>query len=264
MQWAAVGKTTVTSALQSYKWCHTYVDGVWYLSNTGGNWKEWNNYRLDPLMMRTFCGKTKKLEFAVAAVMAGHEVVIPCHGDEKDVAAGRVRRMRASLKLLDYNISRDLSNGAGTISRRCSACRDSAFIDAGDDGPRCRGHFDRRFNGDGKPGICLVRPITSRRSKTTAARMLEATIPGLLGGARAACWADFHGPPIRVRLPTRLRASPWSSFSWETECGQIYSIRPRRSMWPRMSSRLSAAQCSIRFCCEDSSLNGVTGWTRRG
>ena len=75
MQWAEPGKRTVTFALESYKWSHTYVDGLWYAASTA-DWQGWNLSHAEPTLLRGFSGKTERLVSATSSILAGKEVVV--------------------------------------------------------------------------------------------------------------------------------------------------------------------------------------------
>src|SRR5205823_5188275 len=113
LQWADVGRKTVIFALESYKWSHTYVDGIWYMSSTT-DWQQWNVSHFEPIQLRTYCGRTEKLQAATAAILAGKEVVVPCMMDGTPLELAqrktKVQRLRASLKLLNYDAKRDFVN----------------------------------------------------------------------------------------------------------------------------------------------------------
>ena len=193
LKWAEPGKMTVMFALESYRWSHTYINNLWYASTTT-DWTQWNGDHIEPVLLRTYCGRTNKLQAVVDSILAGKEVVVACLGDEKDAAAGRVRGMRASLKLLDYNAKRDFAKwGGDDFTPLLGMPGFSRFATLAAVGRDAMGISVADFNGDGKPDICLVAANHVALIQNDGGAMLEATIPGLLGGARAACWADFDG-----------------------------------------------------------------------
>jgi hypothetical protein len=111
-QWAEVGKTTVICALESYKWSHTYIDRHWYASVTN-DWQWWNVSHSEPILLRTYCGKPERLIGAVSSILANKEVIVPCMvGDNPAELAqktAKIQRLKASLKLTDYNPKRDFA-----------------------------------------------------------------------------------------------------------------------------------------------------------
>src|SRR5262249_23180441 len=74
-EWAEVGKITLMCALESYKWSHTYIDSLWYASTTT-DWQWWNVSHGEPILLRTYSGKTDRLVGAAAAIVAGKEVIV--------------------------------------------------------------------------------------------------------------------------------------------------------------------------------------------
>ena len=87
LQWAEVGRTTVMFALESYKWSHTYIDNCWYASTTA-DWQWFTPQHIEPIVLRTYSGRTEKLQAAVSAIYTGKEVVVPCmvDGNMQDLA----------------------------------------------------------------------------------------------------------------------------------------------------------------------------------
>src|SRR5205085_2730209 len=116
LNWAEVKKTAVLFALESYKWGHTYIDREWYAANTG-DWKTWNVSHSEPLLLRMYSGRTDRLSDAVSTILAGKEVVVPCmvDGNLADLQKRRAaqQRLRAGLKLRDYNPKRDFVGPGG-------------------------------------------------------------------------------------------------------------------------------------------------------
>lgn len=101
MKWAEEGKTTIIFAHSHNNWAHTYIDQQWYCG-TSPDWKWWNMSHGEPVLLKVYSGKADELVAAIEAIAAGKEVVVPC------LAEGKAQRMKASLKLLDYNLKRDL------------------------------------------------------------------------------------------------------------------------------------------------------------
>src|SRR5262249_42383791 len=116
LQWAETDRTVVLFALESYKWGHTYIDGLWYANNTA-DWQWWNVSHAEPLLARMYCGKSDRLANLLPSLYAGKEVVVPgmADGNVEDLRQrrARVQRLRASLKLGDYNPKRDLVGPGG-------------------------------------------------------------------------------------------------------------------------------------------------------
>jgi hypothetical protein len=125
LKWAEPGKSTVMFALDKpYFFAYTYIDSLWYPSyvlDREGEWKWWGVTQTtverppspggQPLLLRAYCGKPERLVEVVSAILAGKEVVVPCLEDGSAenlrLKKTRVQRLKASLKLLDYNPKRD-------------------------------------------------------------------------------------------------------------------------------------------------------------
>jgi len=75
------------------------------------NAKCWRALRGAPTLLTRYCGSPDKLRDAVADILADKEVVVPCMVNDKkeDVEQRRakVQRLKASLKLKDYDARRD-------------------------------------------------------------------------------------------------------------------------------------------------------------
>jgi hypothetical protein len=119
LQWAEPGKTAISFYVKTAHFAsYTYIDGCWYISRLFcidskiiDDVGKWEAYWVRHSQLRTFSGKPDQLTTAVAAVLKGEEVVVPCLVADRieDLAAGRgkAQKMRASLKRLDYNVKRD-------------------------------------------------------------------------------------------------------------------------------------------------------------
>src|SRR5205814_5628515 len=118
MDWAEVGKTAV--------FFHNGGQGelctgkYWYQVYAGGEW--WAMSHGEPFLLRSFCGNVEKLATAVTDIAAGREVVVPCmvdgNKDDLHLRRARIQRLRASLKLADYNQRRDFVGWGGEDFRR--------------------------------------------------------------------------------------------------------------------------------------------------
>lgn len=69
------------------------------------------NTRTEPAFLQSYCGPAKALPELAAAVLDGNEVVVPVMLGKRDkelrTRTGEVIRVRASLKLLDFDPMRD-------------------------------------------------------------------------------------------------------------------------------------------------------------
>jgi hypothetical protein len=114
MTWAEPGKRAVF--FHNGSGSETCIGTYWYQCERSGDW--WKLSHAEPFMLRTFYGDVDRLATAVTAIVAGKEVVVPCLADgNKDhlhLRKGKVQRLKASLKRLEYNARRDfVAFGAG-------------------------------------------------------------------------------------------------------------------------------------------------------
>src|SRR5262249_38846974 len=113
MAWAEPGQTAVFFNNGSAS--ETCLNNYWYQAYAGGEW--WNMSHGEPYLLRSFAGRPEKLVPAVQAIIAGQEVVVPCmvDGDKNALAlrTAKVQRLKASLKLQEYNAKRDFVGWGG-------------------------------------------------------------------------------------------------------------------------------------------------------
>jgi hypothetical protein len=114
MAWAEPGKRAVF--FHNGSGSETCIGTYWYQCEHSGDW--WNLSHAEPFMLRTFYGEVDRLAPAVTAIVAGKEVVVPCLADgPKDqlhLRKGKVQRLKASLKRIEYDARRDfVAFGAG-------------------------------------------------------------------------------------------------------------------------------------------------------
>jgi hypothetical protein len=120
--WAAEGKTAVlftitgpgyTPGLPGSGAAHACIDGYWYslVYESNGAGKCWIATRGTPGLLTRYSGPADQLRQAVAEILRGKEVVVPClvNDRKEDVAkrTARVQRLRASLDRKDYDVKRD-------------------------------------------------------------------------------------------------------------------------------------------------------------
>jgi hypothetical protein len=107
MAWAAVGKKAVF--FHNGGASETCLGTYWYQCFKGGDW--WTMSHAEPFMARTFHGDPEKLAQAVVQVVAGKEVVVTCLADgakeQFHQRKGKLQRVKASLKRMEYNARRD-------------------------------------------------------------------------------------------------------------------------------------------------------------
>jgi hypothetical protein len=107
MEWAAVGKRAVF--FHNGHASLTCIGTYWYQCYRRGAW--WGMSRAQPYLLRTYHGEAEPLTAALARVLRGEEVVIPClrDGDKEalHLRKGRLQFLRASLKRDRYDAERD-------------------------------------------------------------------------------------------------------------------------------------------------------------
>jgi hypothetical protein len=209
MSWAEVGKEAVF--FHNGGQSETCIGHYWYqaygnANDVGANaW--WGMTHGEPYLLRSFAGKVDKLAAAVADILAGKEVVVPCmvDGNKDDLKAGKakIQRLRARLKL-DYNPKRDFVGWGGEDFRRLAGMPGFTHISALTRvDPDAQSVSAVDFNGDGKPDLCLGGAGRVALLQNSGDSLGEVSLPGA-GGCRAAVWADYNGDG----LPDLLLATP--------------------------------------------------------
>ena len=193
MKWAEPGKIAVF--MHNGGASETCIGNYWYQAYPQGEW--WGMSHGEPFLNRSFSGKTEKLATAVASMLTGQEVVVPCMADGDKTAlqlgTAKIQRLKASLKLQDYNPQRDFQGWGGNedfrtllgmpgFSHLCELPR----VDPGasDIVP-----FD--FDGDKKVDLCLVGDARVSLLKSDGKTLTEFSLP-YAGGAKSADWGDFN------------------------------------------------------------------------
>lgn len=204
MAWAEPGKTAMFFHNGSAgEMC---IENYWY-QIYAGEW--WALSHAEPFLLRSFAGKPEKLADAVAAILEGQEVLVPCmvDGDKNalQLRTARMQRMRASLKLQDYNAARDFA-GWGVEEFRVIgdmpgfthvASLNRLGLDA-------LGVAPTDIDADGKPDLCLFGAGRVVMLQNEGQSFNEMRLPLNGVGARAAAWADANGDD----RPDLLLATP--------------------------------------------------------
>jgi hypothetical protein len=169
-----------------------------------------------------FAGKTEKLLPAAVGILAGQEVVVPCmvDGNPEDLRLRRAKlqRLRAGLKLLDYNPRRDFVGWGGddfVPALGMPGFNRTATLPHV--GPDAQVISCPDVDGDGLPDLCLAGAGRLALFQNAGDSLLELTIPGI-SGCRAAVWADYNadgrpdlllatasGPRLLTNLATGFR-----------------------------------------------------------
>ncbi len=192
MAWAEVGRTAMFFHNRGAG--EVCIKNYWYQIYAGA-W--WRMSHAEPYLLRSFAGRPEKLASAVAAILAGQEVAVPCMVDGNKNAlqlrTARLQRMKASLRILDYNAKRDFVGwgveefraiaGMGGFTHYAALSRVS---------PGAAGVAPADFDGNGKPDFCLFGAGRVVLLQNGGGTLNEIPLP-LTCGARAADWADCNG-----------------------------------------------------------------------
>lgn len=204
MAWAEPGKTAVFFHNGSAGEC--CIDGYWYQIYPG-EW--WNMSHAEPFMLRSYAGKPDKLAGYVEQMLAGQEVAVPCmvDGDKNALKAraAKLQRMKASLKIQDYDAKRDFA-GWGVEEFRVIAGMPafSHVAPVARTDPGAGGVSPADVDGDGKPDFLLWGTSKVALLHNGGGSLDELRLP-VEGGARAAGWADYNGdgkPDLFLATPT--------------------------------------------------------------
>ncbi len=111
--WAAAGKKAVF--FHNGGASETCIGNYWYQCYPEGEW--WGMSHAEPFLLRTFHGDAEKLADAVERILKGEEVVVTCLADgnkeQLHLRKGKVQRLRASSKRLNYDLKRDFVGFGG-------------------------------------------------------------------------------------------------------------------------------------------------------
>ncbi len=113
MAWAEAGKRAVF--FHNGGASETCTGSYWYQCYPEGEW--WGMSHAEPFMLRTYCGDADKLAAAVKQMLANKEVVVPAmvdgNKDDLHMRKAKLHRLKASLKIQDYNVKRDFVAAGG-------------------------------------------------------------------------------------------------------------------------------------------------------
>ena len=205
MDWAEPGKTAVF--FNNGGASETCIGNYWYQAYAGGEW--WNMSHGEPYMLRSFAGSSEKLVPIVQAMVAGQEVVIPCmvDGDKMtlQLRTAKIQRLKASLKIQDYNAARDFVGWGGDDFRAVTGMKGFTHV-AGvmSVGPEAQGVAVADVDADGRPDFCFYGLGRVALLKMDGASLSELSLP-YSGGARSAEWADYNAdgkPDLLLATPT--------------------------------------------------------------
>jgi hypothetical protein len=182
------------------------TDRYWYQARAG-EW--WTMVHDEPIFLLSFAGSPDKLATAVAGMLQGQEVTVPCMAPVQGSVAlsdrertwvplrsrrGKMLKMKASMKLLDYNFNRDFVAWGGDQEYKpvndmpgFTHSMSLGLMGAGTAGIEA-GDLDR----DGRPDLCIFTAGKVQVFKNDGDALTDMTLP-VRGGARGAAWADFNG-----------------------------------------------------------------------
>jgi hypothetical protein len=192
MDWAEPGKLAVF--FHNGGASEICIGNWWYQSYAGGEW--WNHSHGEPYLLRSYSGSPEKLAGAVAEIIAGREVVVPCmvDGNKEDLhnRRAKIQRIKASLKIQDYNPKRDFVGWGGEDFRRLNGMPGfTHYSGLSRVDPEAQAISCVDINGDGKPDLCLVGAGKIAVLQNGGDSLNDVVVPGA-GGCRAAVWADYN------------------------------------------------------------------------
>jgi len=192
MKWAQAGKLAVLFHNGGHG--ETCIDNYWYQA-VGREW--WSMTHAEPYFLRSFAGRPAKLATLVERMLAGEEVAVPCmvDGDKNalQLRTARVQRIKASLKIADYDPKRDF---VGWGVEEFVAVGDmpgfTHYAAVANVGPGAAGVASTDIDGDGRADFCLFGAGGLTLLQSADESFNDVHVP-VRGGVRGAAWADFNG-----------------------------------------------------------------------
>jgi hypothetical protein len=206
MEWAEVGKTAVF--FHNGGASETCIGTYWYQAYANGDW--WGMSHGEPFLLRSYAGNIDKLAAAVTDIMAGKEVVVSCmvdgNKDDLHLRRAKIQRLKASLKLLEYDQKRDFVGWGGEDFLRVNGMPGFTHIsNLTRVDPEAQAITSVDFNGDGKPDLCLIGAGKIALLQNAGESLNEIALPSPISGCRAGVWADYNGdgkPDLLLATPT--------------------------------------------------------------
>ena len=208
MAFAQPGKTAVVFHNGSAS--ETCIENYWYQTYAAGEW--WTLVHGEPYLLRTYCGKPEKLIPLVQAIIAGQQVTVPCmvDGDKNalQLRTAKMQRMKASMKLQDYDQKRDFAGWGNDEFRKISDMPGFAMmgaigrLDPGLGRDR-RGRFERRRTAGHLPVERRPGDAPSERRQH-----VRGSAAGLHRRRRGAAFGDWNGDgklDLLLATPTGLK-----------------------------------------------------------
>ena len=193
MKWAKPGKTAVF--FHNGRASETCIDNYWYQCYGGGEF--WRMSHAEPYLLRSYAGRTSRLEKIVKKVQRGEEAIAPCledaDKDELQFGRARVQRLRIGLDRLDYDPERDFVGwGAGELEELRGMPGFSHIATLPRVDPFTSGLAVADYDRDGKLDVLLFGETRSTLLRNEVKTFTEVEIP-YGGGARSGAWADHDG-----------------------------------------------------------------------
>lgn len=193
MAWAEPGKMAIF--FHNGGGSETCIDNYWYQAYPGGEW--WNMSHSEPFLLRSFAGAPEKLGQALLEILAGREVTVPAmiDGNKEDLhhRRAKIQRLKASLKIQDYNPQRDFVGWGNEDFKRLLGMPGFTHVAALTKvDPDVRGVAAADMDGDGDADLCLFGETKVVVVKNDGTSLNEISL-SWSGGARAADWADYNG-----------------------------------------------------------------------
>src|SRR6185503_11958030 len=193
MAWAEPGK--IGMFFYNGGASETAIDMYWYQCYGAG--PDWGMSHGEPYLLRSYAGKVEKLAMAVEEILANREIIVPAmvDGDKNAIQlrTAKVQRLRASLKLQDYNAARDFIGWGSDDFRRIMnmpGFTHQAHLVRVD--PDARGIITADVDGDGAQDLCIYGEKKVAVVKVDGGALNEFALP-YAGGARSASFADYNG-----------------------------------------------------------------------
>lgn len=192
MTWAEVGQSALFFHNGSAGEC--CIENYWYQIYPG-DW--WNMSHAEPYLLRTFAGKPEKLATYVEQMLKGQEVAVPCmvDGDKNAIQTriAKVMRMKASLKLMDYDAKRDFAGwGAQDLVAVLGMPGFTHYGALSRIDPGHSGIAPADIDDDGKTDFCLYGQGRVAVLQNAGGAFNEIPLT-LAEGARSAAWGDVDG-----------------------------------------------------------------------
>ncbi|MBM4143003.1 MAG: VCBS repeat-containing protein [Lentisphaerae bacterium] len=217
MELSRVGREMVLFLSPNGNQCEICLGYYWYQALKGGSaGGSWYLFHAEPVFTLSFAGKPANLARAVEAMVAGQEVPVPCFVGQTGNwlpllnRTARQQRIKASLKIMDYNAQRDFVSWGGDTADLRVLNGMPGFLQYGELGVMAAGPVGvapADFTGDGKMDVCLYGPQRVALLENKDGGYSEA-FAGMTGGARSAAWADYNGdgkPDLLLATPAGLK-----------------------------------------------------------